>query len=353
MTALTAPAPGRQTGRRPPVPWRNLAWVTWRQHRAALAGTAALLGGLSLWMLINGLLVRSAMNSLGLGSCHPITASRCATQLQTFAGEGYPGTANTFTGVLQAVPALIGVFVGGPLLARELETGTFRFAWTQGCGRLRWITAKLVPLAILVTAGAAGMSLVTSWYSQPFSAAGLTGVFRPTLFDLRGVGFGGWTLAAFAIAAFAGVVIRRTGPAMAAAAGAWAGLFAVTTLYLRAHYQAPLTGKASAGLGGSGVPWTLNHWMTGPGGHVVSQPGTVIAQGLAALARQGKLGRGAAYGPTPAIQHWLAQHGYVTWVSYQPASRFWHFQLIEGGWLLALSVILVAATIWLVHRRSA
>jgi len=26
------------------------------------------------------------------------------------------------------------------------------------------------------------------------------------------------------------------------------------------------------------------------------------------------------------------------WISYQPESRFWHFQLIEGGWLLALAV---------------
>jgi hypothetical protein len=64
--------------------------------------------------------------------------------------------------VLQAVPALIGVFVGGPLLARELETGTSRFAWTQGCGRLRWTISKLLPLAALVTAGAIAVSLVTT-----------------------------------------------------------------------------------------------------------------------------------------------------------------------------------------------
>ena len=30
---------------------------------------------------------------------------------------------------------LIGAFAGAPLLARELETGTFRYAWTQGVGR--------------------------------------------------------------------------------------------------------------------------------------------------------------------------------------------------------------------------
>ena len=46
--------------------------------------------------------------------------------------------------VLQAVPALIGAFVGAPVLARELESGTSRFAWTQGFGRWRWTLAKLV-----------------------------------------------------------------------------------------------------------------------------------------------------------------------------------------------------------------
>ena len=39
--------------------------------------------------------------------------------------------------------------------------------------------------------------------------------------------------------------------------------------------------------------------------------------------------------------------------SYQPGSRFWPFQWIEGGWLLALSVLLIGATVWLVRRRAA
>ena len=47
------------------------------------------------------------------------------------------------------------------------------------------------------------------------------------------------------------------------------------------------------------------------------------------------------------------QHGYTLWTSYQPVSRFWPFQWIEGGWLLALSVLLIAATVWLVRRRAA
>ena len=45
--------------------------------------------------------------------------------------------------------------------------------------------------------------------------------------------------------------------------------------------------------------------------------------------------------------------GYTQWTSYQAASRFWPFQWIEGGWLLVLSVLLIAVTVWPVRRRAA
>jgi len=46
----------------------------------------------------------------------------------------------------------------------------------------------------------------------------------------------------------------------------------------------------------------------------------------------------------------LAGTGLIT---YQPASRFWTFQPIEGSWLLLLSSALVAVTVWLIRHRAA
>src|SRR6266566_2328595 len=199
MTALTAAAP--LAAPRRPVPWARLAWVTWRQHRAALAGVAVLLGALSLYLLVTGLKIRAAYASVT--ACHPAGSAGCQQLSQLF-DVGYYRTARTTSGLLQAVPVLIGVFAGAPLLARELETGTFRFAWTQGCGRTRW------------------------------------------------------TIAAFAIGVSAGVVTRRTVPAMAAALAAWTGLDLATALFLRTHYEAPIIGRVALGLGGNGpIPWVL------------------------------------------------------------------------------------------------
>jgi ABC-type transport system involved in multi-copper enzyme maturation permease subunit len=98
--------------------------------------------------------------------------------------------------VLQVVPALLGAFVGAPLLARELETGTFRYAWTQGFERWRWALAKVAPLAVVVTAAAGALSVLLSWYYQPYLAGGNGALelsalspFGGGVFDLRGTAF--------------------------------------------------------------------------------------------------------------------------------------------------------------------
>ena len=38
---------------------------------------------------------------------------------------------------------------------------------------------------------------------------------------------------------------------------------------------------------------------------------------------------------------------------HQPVGHFWTFQWIEGGWLVALSTLLVVVTVSLVRRRAA
>jgi hypothetical protein len=338
MTAVAAPA--RSASRPRPVPWSKLVWVTWRQHRVALAGVAALLGGLALYLLIMGLKMHSAYTAVA--SCHPLGSAACEVTSRPF--SNYYHTAVDVGVLLLVIPVLIGVFVGAPLLARELETGTFRFTWTQGCGRLRWVVAKLALLAVAVTAAAGAFSLLFSWYYQPFFAEHLDGVLAPQLFVLRGVDFAAWTLAAFAIGAIAGVLIRRTVPAMAASLAVWAGLDLATALFLRKHYQEPLVTKGSPSY--INPPWVVGQWYIGPNDAQVSQQTirNVVAHAPASVQNS----------PNPnAVTAYLTAHHYTQWSAYQPESRFWHFQLIEGGWLLALSLILIAATVWLVRRRAA
>ncbi len=342
MSTLTAVPPAAA---RRPVPWPRLGWVTWRQHRTALAGAAALLAAVSLYLLIEGLLMRGTAASLGLGRCRTFTSGSCAERAALFQDQ-YAGMAGLTVTLLQVLAALTGVFLGGPLLGRELESGTYRFAWTQGCGRTRWALAKMVPVAVLVILGGLAFSLLLSWFYQPLITQRVISPLDPRLFDLTGTDFAAWTLAAFALGVFAGAVARRVVPAMAAALAAWAGLALATDLYLRKHYVAPLVGHKLALPRQGALPWTVRAWWVGPDGRPMSasQIFTVAGRMKQAVGRRGTDANAA---------RWLAQHHYASWTSYQPAGRYWPFQLIETGWLLVLATALGAATIWLVRRRAA
>jgi hypothetical protein len=343
MTALTIPA-RPHTGPRP-LPWQRMGWVTWRQHRTALAGAAALLAALALYLWITGLQLHHAYTTAI--TCHPAGSFACGNLLNDFNTTYWP-RAEIIAALLQVVPALIGAFLGAPVLAREMETGTFRFAWTQGFGRLRWTLAKLVLLAVVVTAAAGLFSVLFSWYYQPFFAEQQQTPFDPSLFNLRGVAFAAWTLAAFAIGALAGMLIRRVVPAIAATLAVYAGLALAAALYLRQHYMTPLV-TSNPNLPGSA--WIISQQWQTKGGRPVSQA-TInqVLQGYQPPVT--KIGPNTFQkGLNPAA--YLIQHGYTLWTSYQPVSRFWPFQWIEGGWLLALSVLLIAATVWLVRRRAA
>jgi uncharacterized protein YneF (UPF0154 family) len=355
MTALTVPARPEENASVRPVPWRRMAWVTWRQHRFALAGVAALLGALAVYLWLTGLQLRHAYAAAT--ACHPASSLACANTIIDF-NSTYGPAASAIATLLHVVPALIGAFVGAPVLARELETGTFRYAWTLGFGRWRWTLAKLVPLAIAVTAAAGVFSLLFSWYYQPFFADGNNIPLDPRLFGLRGVAFAAWTLAAFAIGALAGMLIRRVVPAIAATLAAYAGLTLAAGLYLQQHYMTLLIGRNL--FNPPVLAWIIRGWWT-KGGATISQStmnqimNTMFRQIMPAMLPKNvnnndiKFYKGTA---NSQVLNYLTQHGYTQWTSYQPGSRFWPFQWIDGGWLLALSVLLIAAAVWLVGRRA-
>ena len=286
-----------------------MAWVTWRQHRPTLISVPAVLGAVALFLLIAGLKIHH--DYAVLTACHPFSSDACQTLNSRFNSVDWT-MGNTILILMNLAPALIGAFAGAPVLARELETGTFRYAWTQGFGRVRWTVAKLTLLAVAITAVTWAFSQVFTWFFQPFIPQEDMSVLNATVFGTRGVAFAAWTLAAFTIGAFLGMLIRRIVLAMAATLGAYLGLNLLTWLFLRKHYV-PAVVMGSPGINSGpipitrGAPWVLSTWHTG---------GT-------------------------------------TWTSYIPVSRFWPMQSIEGGWLLALSAALIAATVWLVRRRAA
>ncbi|MGA2208316.1 MAG: ABC transporter permease subunit [Acidimicrobiales bacterium] len=347
LTTLAAPVRQGEDASLRPVPWRQMAWVIWRQHRIALGALALALGALAAYVWIIGLQLHHA--HAAAIACNP-SSPVCPDLITNFNFMNHV-LVGGYT--LQLVPPLIGAFIGAPVLARELETGTFRFAWTQGFERWRWTLAKVVALAVVVTVAAGALSLLFSWYYQPYLATGNQSLslseespFSPALFDLRGVSFAAWTLIAFAIAVLAGMLIRRVVPTIIATMAAYVGLALVTANLLRQHYLAPLH-TTSPNVPGSA--WIFSQWWTRDGKFAFfgwrDAPHSLLQ---ACAPPGGPFGKGSP----GTLAQCFAQHGYTQLTSYQPASRFWQFQWIEGAWLLALTVLLVAVTVWLARRRA-
>jgi hypothetical protein len=216
-----------------PPPWRGMLWVTWRQHRALLITVAVAFCAAVAGLLTVGLRIRH--DYALLTACHPAASAACQGLSNFFNSTDWHQGLYAHVAV-QAAPVLVAMFAGPPVVARELEARTFRFAWTQGIGRVRWTTAKLALLGSALVLPAFAISQLLTWMYAPFlRTQGLTDL-TPTVFDTSGLSYAAWTLLAFCLGVFLGALLRRTLAAMAVTLGGYVGLAAATWFYLRGHY---------------------------------------------------------------------------------------------------------------------
>jgi hypothetical protein len=330
-----------------------MTWLTWRQFRAQMiVATAAL-------ALLLGVLAATGPNLARLyreyvASCHGAGACQAATL--AFANQVQATTIDkalfTFcVVVMYAAPALIGVFWGAPLIAREIDAGTFRLAWSQSVSRRRWLAVKLglVALAAMATVGL--LSVMVGWWSSPIYATALKSTTNPldisklgpAMFGANGIVPVGYAAFAFTLGVTAGVLIRRTVPAMAATLGGFALVQVGWANWIRPHLIAPLRQALPFNFADPQMVWF------GPGrqmslGGGFSKPGAWILSDQT-ITRTGHVFTGPAprrclTGGMQVCERWLASLHLRTAISYQPASRFWAFQWYETVIFLALAMAL-------------
>ena len=342
MTTL-ARVPDSTTATRP-VPLRQLAWVAWRRNRASVLGLGGFLAALAAYLLVTGLQAHAAYDELG--SCvPPISSEACRIRWDSFINRhGQRGLTGP---LLLLLPGIIGALVGAPLIGRELESGVFRFSWTQGVGRMRWAAAVILPVAILTAVLLGALGLLVSWRNGPVVAAGATQRLDSTTFPSTGVAVLGWTLLAVSAGALAGLLWRRVVPAVATSFGAWFGA-AFLASYLRPHMLAPLIIQGPTPLG---ILEVDDHWTRDGVRVSVSEVSSALEKVGVQMRDDGFSAQVGGGAPTDPITY-LSDHGYVQVHSYQPDSRYWTFQWIELGWLVLVSLALLGVTFWLIRRRS-
>ena len=338
MSVLTLPAQPGQDAPERPVPWRGMVWVTLRQQRATLIAVPAVLAAVAVFLVIFGLKVHH--DYAALVNC-PLDqgqqSNACAKAFSHFNSTDWP-LGNTCSILMSLAPVLIGAFAGAPLLARELETGTYRFAWTQGMVRERQAIAKLVLLGVTIVVLVGAFGELFSWFFQPFL---YTGADEPA-------DGGGLRHQRDRVPRLRARLVRdRRVPRHAAAPG-----------HPRAgRHPRRLPRDPARRLGRAQV-------LPGGGGHRQQQDLQPVRDAQRARLpvdpeqlghRPGRqAGQPVRRQPDPQWPPGASvPPGYTEWNRWIPLSHYWPMQFIEAGWLLVLAVALMAGTVWLVRRRAA
>ncbi|HEX4435065.1 MAG TPA: hypothetical protein VH012_09540 [Acidimicrobiales bacterium] len=357
---------------------------SWRQFRTqAVIGLAGLVALAAVLLATGPNLVHIYDTAVAQCRSTGVRAGNCNNP----ASGTYPFLQTLALDLVLVVPLLVGMFWGAPLIARELETGTFRLAWTQSVTRRRWLAVKLGLVGLASAAVGGLLSLMVTWWFSPIDSINQNR-FDPAAFGTHGFVAAGYALFAFALGATAGLLIRRTIPAMVVTLVGFIATRVLVTFGIRPHFMAPDTmtvslqggqgglniTSTSAGVQVAGSPPTLpNAWaLTGTIENNAGQgpsaaflrhacPGLTNGAGFSGPAsgvEQSVRGGTREAVPVPSrlpdpIQQCITgvASKYHEVVTYQPGSRFWAFQTYETLLFVALSIGLAGLCVWWVRHR--
>jgi hypothetical protein len=330
----------------------------WHRFRTQALAALAALAVLAVVLAITGVQLVHAYDA-AVAACRPL--GDCATEpgnAFNFPSNSELTLANALNTLVVAVPGLVGMFWGAPLIAREFETGSFRLAWTQGVTRTRWLAVKLGVAggASMIAAGL--LSLMVTWWSSPIAAVDGS---RLSSFHCSGVAPVGYAAFAFTLGAVAGLFIRRTLPAIAVTLAIFAAVTFAFPVWVRPHLipaaqtTVPLSAASINGFEFSpdhrtllvktappDIPgaWIISSQLTTPDGRPASAVPVTAACGPNA--------------PGNSCQAYIESLHLRQTATYQPASRYWPLQWYETGIYLALAVTLAGFCLWWIRPgRSA
>jgi hypothetical protein len=325
-----------------------MTWLIWRLHRTQLYIGTAILAALTVLLLITGLQMASQYHS-ALTAC--AASHSCASLGSTvFLGNHAVGFLVIMT---LGVPALFGLFLGAPLVATELETGTGQFAWMQSITRKRWLAVTTGWMLLTAAAWGGAVSGLVTWWSGPDNALQLD-PFKTGRFDIMGIVPVGYSLFAMALGIAAGALMRRVLPALAVTLAGFIAVRAVIALLVRPHYMSPVTTTYNLlkGYTPPGAAWQIAQGIRGPNGSLIPPANGTAVNGvpLGYLPSSCASAARGVSGVAGSCRQALA--GFRGFTTYQPAGRYWAFQGIETGIFVALAAILIGVTAVALLRRD-
>jgi hypothetical protein len=342
-----------------------MTWLTWRQFRPQAVTALAALAVFAILLGATGPHLAGLYRSSGIAGCHSGACGQLAGNFLLAVGGAYTVVFMLGIACVILAPAIIGVFWGAPLVAREFETGTFRLVWTQSITRSRWMAGKLAVTGLAAIAVTEGLSLLYGWWAAPIGQAARLAPgsnfplgmspFSLLAFDAHGIAPAGYAAFGFTLGVTAGVLIRRAIPAMAVTLLIFAAVQVAVPLAVRpdlfppAHATQSLTANFSGQqqVGGGGEFSLAIDRLDGQPGAWIFSSQAVNAAGQPVSVMPAACVNPSSGDPMPC----LASHGITLAVTYQPTSRFWPIQWTETGIFLALAAMLAGFCYWRVGRR--
>lgn len=346
----------------------------WRQFRTQAVAAFAALASLAILLVITRSRLDHFYGTLGIATC---SAHGDCQSLDSDFLSHYKLLQSLLRPLLLAVPALCGMFWGAPLIASELEAGTYRLAWTQSISRIRWFTVKLTLIGLASIAVAGLSSLMITWWFEPFDRIN-GNRFTPLTFDTRDIVPLGYAAFAFALGTTSGLLLRRSIPAMALTLALFIGIQILVPTTIRPNLLASTTvtfpidkntarqanGIYTTGGGAeiyfAGLPVPSGAWVISAPPVETSSDQVVPASThySCVFPGSGPQTDGGASPETkggapsiPRIAACLARYDLHESVTYQPASNYWPLQLFETGIFVAFAAILSVTSFWWIRHR--
>jgi ABC-type transport system involved in multi-copper enzyme maturation permease subunit len=188
--------------------------LRFQRFEVIAVAVAALIVGLS------ALVVRWRLDSIGVPmSCWdewfsgsgPLNESTCSGLAGSFLGINEEEGGKVMA-AMAILPLFAGLFLGVPVVAREIEGGTAAATWALAGSRARWLAGRLLPLIALISIALALLAIASELLWQGREPWSVFPNFRDV--GLHGPGLVARGIATLGLALLAGAILGRVLPAV-------------------------------------------------------------------------------------------------------------------------------------------
>jgi hypothetical protein len=320
-----------------------MIWATWRMHRSIFLASIAIAMAFAVWLAITGGMEEHSWTIFTSHHCSLNYPGSSAVCMSSLSGTGNFSSVNA--ALCGALPALLGLVLGVPLVAGEIQQRTNRLAWTQSITRTRWLLTKIGVGALFTAAIVGALAPLFWWWTD---AAQRNSHIQPPNFDISGFVGVAYALSAFMLGVALGALIRRAGWAFAACVPIFALVRIGIRLYVRPGLISPTTVTVGADAPVGNTDWYLNAGFV-PIGRSTPAPGQTWANSNLVIEKCQGLGYGTQKAAHSATYCERANHLHYV-MQFQPPGHFWPLQGAESAIFLVLAGALLALTVLAVRR---